>query len=154
MGRIAKYAASAGACLLFTVYVLYHILSGFGKSVKLFTVQADTFSETVSEAGYIFRNAETLYSGNAGTRGYIYENGAKVAAGSTVAKIFVYSNDEATRQLDIINENIRIYTEAAVRAGESSAKVDEEIERLHERIAAESASGDVTAMKNMRMSLP
>lgn len=147
MGRIAKYAASAGACLLFTVYVLYHILSGFGKSVKLFTVQADTFSETVSEAGYIFRNAETLYSGNAGTRGYIYENGAKVAAGSTVAKIFVYSNDEATRQLDIINENIRIYTEAAVRAGESSAKVDEEIERLHERIAAESASGDVTAMK-------
>lgn len=71
-----------------------------------------------------------------------------------MAKIFVYSNDEATRQLDIINENIRIYTEAAVRAGESSAKVDEEIERLHERIAAESASGDVTAMKNMRMSLP
>ena len=57
MGRIAKYAASAGACLLFTVYVLYHILSGFGKSVKLFTVQAYTFSETDSEAGNILLNA-------------------------------------------------------------------------------------------------
>lgn len=147
MGRIAKYAASAALCVLFTVYVLYHILSGFGKSVKLFTVQEDTFSETISEAGYLFRDAETLYSGNSGTRGYIYENGTKVAAGSTVAKIFAYSDDNAAGQLAIINENIKIYTEAAVRAGDSSAKVDEEIERLHEKIAAASASGDVTSVK-------
>ena len=95
MGRIAKYAASACACLLFTVYVLYHILSGFGGSVKLFTVQEDTFSETVSEVGYIFRNAETLYSGNDGTRGYIYETAQRLPRGAPWRK---YSSIPMTRR--------------------------------------------------------
>lgn len=147
MGRIAKYAASAGICLLFAVYMLYHILSGFEKSVKLFTVQHDIFSETITETGYIFRDAETLYSANTGMCGYVCENGEKVSAGSMLARIFAYSNDEAEKQLEIINENIKIYTEAAVRAGESSAKVDEEIERLHERAAAASGAGDIAAIK-------
>lgn len=145
MNRIAKYTASALACVLFTVYVLYHILSGFGKSVRLYTVRSDTFSETISAEGYIFRDAETLYSSAAGSKSYIYENGEKVSAGSAVAKALPQKNENAEAELKIINENIKIYTEAAVRAGDTVSGVDEETERIHLLAAKAVANGDITA---------
>lgn len=145
MNRIAKYTASALACVLFTAYVLYHILSGFGKNVQLYTVRSDTFSETISASGYIFRDAETLYSAASGSKSYIYENGEKVSAGSAVAKVSAYRNENAEAELKTINENIKIYTQAAVRAGDSVSGTDEETERIHLLAAKAMAGGDITA---------
>lgn len=153
MKRFLKYALSFVLCVLFTVYLLVHLLSGLGEKTVLFTVTADTFDEVVSGEGYLFRDAEPVTSSYTGARQFFVSDGEKVPAGKTVAVTYPQENPAVSARIAEITREIAILEKSKLSGVETVAGLDEQIAKVREEIAGLIARGETASLTSRQAEL-
>lgn len=146
MNRFLKYALSLVLCVLFTVYLLYHLLSGLGEKTALFTVSADSFDEVISGTGFLFRDAEIVASSYTGAKQVFVSDGEKVPAGKTVAVTYPQKNPAVSARIAEIDREIGILGKSKLSGTETVAELDDRIARVSETITGLTARGETATL--------
>lgn len=139
-----KIILSALLCLLFLIYIIYHIACSFREKTELFLVTRVTEEHTLDVSGYIFRDETVIYSGTGGICTDTRENGEKVAKDSVLAKTYFTDSDELKKKIDELNYKIHILEESCVSETDNLESIDSQITLLRAEIAKKSADGNVS----------
>lgn len=137
-----KITAFALLCVLFLIYVIYHIANTFKDETQLFLVSSVTEEHTLDVTGYIFRDETVVYAAASGFCAYSRENGEKVSKDSVIASSYFVKNEELEKKLNDLNYKIEVL--AQCDDGDSLAALDARIEELRQEIALKSASGNAS----------
>lgn len=148
-----KIIARALLCLLFLVYLIYHIASSFSPKTQLFTVTRVTEPHTLNVTGYIFRDETLIYSGSGGICTYTRENGEKVAVNSVIANSYFIENSEIEKKLTELDYKIEVLENSIVSESEELTAVDSRIANIRAEIVQKTACGNTAFVQNAEKEL-
>lgn len=148
-----KIIASALLCLLFLVYLVYHIASSFSPKTQLFTVTRVTEPHTLNLTGYIFRDETVIYSGSNGICTYTRENGEKVAVNSVIANSYFIENSEIEQRLTELDYKIEVLENSVVSESEELTSIDSRIANIRAEIAQKTACGNMAFVQTAEKEL-
>lgn len=150
MNRFLKYALSFVLCVLFTVYLLYHLLSGTGDKTALFTVAADSFDEVVSGTGFLFRDAEIITASGTGAKQFFVSDGEKTAAGKTVALCYSREDSDVSARIAALDREIAVLEKSRLNGTETVSELDAQIAKAVETVTALTARGETAGLASLQ----
>lgn len=151
--KTIKITVSILLCLLFLIYVVYHIANSFKEKTELFLVTRVTEENVLDVSGYIFRDETVMYSGMSGICTYSRENGEKVAKDSAVANSYFVNSDELEQKINTLNYKIEVLEKSGVSDSSKLAVIDAQIAELRTEIAQKIASGNTAFVESAEKDL-
>ncbi len=144
--KIGIYILSAIFSILLISYILYHLISSFGKEVAYEPAVVITQNETLALDVYIMRSERVLYSASPGEISRIYADGTKVATGTAVANIYGGGTSSISSSIMALDNKIAILEDSNMGEGITvydTAAIDSRIDELYYTILDKTANGDL-----------
>lgn len=133
--KIIRNIITAFLCIVFLVYILYHIVDAFSAKTELFTVTRATVKNTVELSGYIFRDETVIFPKAGGVQDIEIRDGEKIAKSAVIASSYYVKSDEIQNRLYEIAQKKEILEKSRLSGTIDIEETDRKINEIRTQTA-------------------